>query len=80
MRTKSEDPKPRKSRVLLLVGLNDTSVFVPGGTTWRFMGSYKWSYTYSYPTCNPLITTHEPPSTTNLGTSLIAIGSAASVL
>ena len=38
--------------------------------TWGFMGSYKWGYKSptigyenGYPTYNPLITTHEPPST-----------------
>ena len=37
--------------------------------SWGFVGSYKWGFKspnmghkYGYPTYNPLITTHEPPS------------------
>ena len=52
------------------MGAYRDSVGVHGlGLTWRYMGAYNWgyqspnmSYNYSYPTYNPLITTHEPPS------------------
>ena len=52
------------------MGAYRDSVGVYGlGPTWRYMGAENWgekfpnmSYNYSYPTYNPLITTHEPPS------------------
>ena len=57
------------SEVIHRVGSGAEGLQGLGACAWRFMGSYQWGYKssnmgykYSYPTYNPTITTHEPPS------------------
>ena len=71
-RSQCRSPSPHKPNRAANQKPKDSRSFwqLPAPGTWRFMGSYKWGYkspnmgyNYGYPNYNPLITTHEPPST-----------------